>query len=224
MMEDRDRRQEEVIIAAATDTIRPLVLEYFAADSCVATVRVTLDTLSYFGIIAKPMPVQVVILNSEAVCQLKQGVTLEMLHEEMQRRTPEEEGGAWSVGLGVTSDPHNPGRHLAAWVPSFNLCLDYSLDQASRPHKGLTLSPAAFGIDPLEYLMEEHRISAGYSFRTTLRQPVPYGPAELQYQTTDDWFRGSPNWRRTSTIHPGAAGVFKEIVGKAIRQIRKNLE
>lgn len=223
-MEGKDSQSREgAIIAAATEAIRPLVLESFATDSCIATVRITLDTLSYFGILAKPMAVQVIILNSEAAQQLAHGVTFERLSEEMQRIARDEEGGPWVVGLGVALDADTPGRHLAAWIPSLNLCLDYSIDQASRPHKGLALSPIAFKIEPPERLMEDRRIPVGHVFSVTVAQTAPHGPAELQYQTTEDWFRGSPNWRRTSSIHPGSASVFKDIVGKAIRQIRESV-
>lgn len=207
--------QDVALVDAAGPIIRPLVLDWFSADSCVATTRITIDVLAYFGIVAKPLPVRAVIFNSEALLLLEQGASPEGLHEAVFARSVAEPGGPWTMGLGfgMAEDDANEGRHVIAWLPRLSMAADFSVDQASRPHKGLDLPPLAFPTPPST--MEE-----GHVFGCTVSQPAPYGPAAVEYQVTTDWFTKSPNWRRASTGTPDARSVFSSVTGEAIRRLR----
>lgn len=210
------------VIEAGRQVIRPIVLEYFTADSCVATVRITIDVLAYFGITARPAAVETLIFNGEAYSMLREGATPEEIGRAVHARSTAEIGGPWTVGLGFGDSPESTGRHMVAWVPSESLCLDFSLDQASREQKAMALGPATFRMPGPLTLEEGNALPVGHVFSGEIPQVPPHGSAHLEYRVVEDWFRGSPNWRRTSAVMSGAPATFRDITGRAIRAIREH--
>lgn len=213
------------ILEAAREIVRPTVLEYFSADSCIATTRITIDVLSYFGIAAKPLAVETLIFNAEAMERIREGVAFDDLRREVDSLSLEQIGGPWTLGLGFAKSATDAGRHMIAWIPGLALGLDFSLDQASRPHKGMKFDPAIFDMARNnQEALEDSSIPEGYVFPVEIPQDPPYGVAYLEYRVIADWFRGSPNWRRTSTIQECAKATFRDITGRAIKEIRSRVE
>lgn len=227
-----DTELQAAIVHGARDVIRPLVLEHFDPDSCVATIRIAIDALAYFGIHARPLGVQTLIFNDEATRLFHGGVSAEELHQAVWAHSEDDPEGPWTIGLGFTPTGPEPGRHMICWIPALSLACDFSLDQAARPHKGLALSPSVFPIDAPRTgesgsvgtgLPEGLELPDGFLFAHHVGQRPPRGPAYLEYRVVPDWFRASPNWRRTSSGLPGAPNVFREITGQAIRSIKERV-
>lgn len=216
-------QMEQAVLAGARQVIRPLVLEHFTAYSCVATVRITIDVLAYFGIMAKPAAAQAMIFNAEAVNLMEAGATAQQLHDAVHAFTEQQEGGPWTIGLGFgLSETNDAGGHVVTWVPSVRTVLDYSLDQASRPHKGIALGPLDIPV-PDAVASPSEPLPVGFVFSARVPQQEPYGAAYAEYRVAPDWFRSSPNWRRSSPSMASAPATFKEIAGTAIREIRHRL-
>lgn len=110
---------------------RARILERFRPDCCIASTRIAIEVLRRFGIRAKPAPCQVYIATLP-------------LFERLQKQsfTGKFQPGEHSVGIGYgVPAGTRPGfdGHLVA-VTDDSL-IDLSLDQASRPHKGIVLLP-----------------------------------------------------------------------------------
>lgn len=126
---------------------RPIILERWAADSCIASTAIGIEVLGYFGVWAHPMSVRVAAYNATAARLLGEGVDPEEV-----KRTP----GAYGVGVGFENDEHladaRPNRwpgHVAILLDEAPWLVDLSIDQASRPMHDLPVEPMAFPI-PLD--------------------------------------------------------------------------
>ncbi len=169
---------------------RARILEDFTVHSCVASSRVTVEVLRYFGIAAQPKGVTAYIQNAAYLALEDRAKT--MSEADLLA------SGAW--GVGVT-------EHVVAWVPAHDAFIDLSLDQASRPHKGLPLEPSVF---PLV---------AGYDWSA----PVGYDDVVTGLRVVvdpepdgDRYWRGHRNWRITP--------VMRAVIADTIRAARRSLE
>lgn len=229
-----DEERGWALLAAADDFVRPLVLERFDVHSCVATVRVAIDALAYFGVRAVPAPVEVMIFNDEAVEMLRhQGASLEDVGAAAWNHSVDDPEGPWTMGLGFKADPSEGGGHMGFWVPGLHAFADPSLDQVSRPRKGLALGPMYTRNLHPDGGREPGRnqktfpdvLLPGMRWSVDVDQAGGRGPAHLEYEVIgDDWFRVSPNWRRTSTTVRGGAQAFREVTGEAIRLMREAVD
>ena len=177
---------------AIVTAVREAVLGEYRQDSCIAATRVTIEVCRYFGIAARPEPVRVSAwtpaawANREALAGVPLG------------QWPPD---AWAVG--ITGGEHKPGRwngHLVAVAGEW--LLDASLDQLSRPARGLTLRAAAFtlpdGWDRTE--------------PDTMHIAESSGAVILYAPLGDDAWRRSPNWAN------GGQGI-RRVAGAAIRAL-----
>lgn len=181
-----ERRFLERVVAHT----RASVLEVFRPDSCIATTRILVDVLDYFSISVRPVAVMFRAYNALS--------TKMMIDEVPVEDWPEE---AWSVGIipgqKPTSSNNWPG-HLVALHRAY--LLDGSLDQASRPDKGLLLGPGVFKL-PDEWDRQEKLLWRREDNVTLIYEPM-----------RDVIWRRSPDWRR---------GAFKrEIVARTIEAIK----
>jgi len=130
MEKGRDMTVEE-ILKVYTRIARPIILEYFRKDSCIASTRITIEVFSRLGFKTIPFACHVRIFN---------GKFREIFEREKHWPTKEEmekwiTQGAWSIGFGYGD--HKGERyigHLVAIVENKYL-IDSSIDQAERPHK-----------------------------------------------------------------------------------------
>lgn len=133
----------ESVLLAATRAVREMILQGWSRDSCVASSKMLCEVLAGAGIEAEPVACSVLIFNEAAMRYSMEGVPMpEAVRME----------GGWSVGIGIPGTPELPGRwngHLIvrATVDGSRYLLDPSIDQASRPHAKLSLSPVATRVD-----------------------------------------------------------------------------
>jgi len=169
------------------EVVRRHILTEYRPDSCIASARAVIDVCGYFGIKAKPQPVRLMVWN-------RLGAEL------AAAKLPVDQwpAAAWSVGIEATGDYGN-GRwdgHLVA-VTGTHL-IDASLDQASRPDKGITVGPRA------------ELLPAGWPQRIV--RAAPRGAVVAWEPVEDEHYRDSPNWK------PSA--VRARVCGAAIRELR----
>jgi hypothetical protein len=167
---------------------REAVLKEFRIESCIATTRVIVNVCAYYGIAAHPMPVSVAAFSRAAWKLLGDGVPVS--------DWPREAG---SVGVGCRRLLGKPlstqwDGHLVAIAG--NYLLDGSLDQVSRPQRGLSLGPLAIGMP-----------------RDWDRVVCRADGVVIIYQPLDDLtWRRSNNWSGRKT-------EFRRITGTAIRSL-----
>lgn len=131
-----------VLLRVLVDEGRPAILTRFDRSSCLASTRIAVDYLDAFGYRAVPLSVEAILWNRQALTLYERTGSWEEVARITRGIPPEQPGGPWSVGLG-----HGEGvGHVVAWLPTERVFVDLSLDQASRPHKGLATEPVVVSV------------------------------------------------------------------------------
>lgn len=212
-MNDPDSYQRSVFDALVA--ARPILLESFDVDSCIASTRIGIAALDYFGIRARELPVQVLVINAEADAFVSSGGSQDELAAIMQASDLSTPGGPWTLMLGSTvPQPTRPGwaGHLVIAVDEVGVVIDLSADQAARPHKGLDLKPFWGRIsDPAWWDGTERRVWT--------RLPGHDGGAMLWDREPPDplGYLVSPNWGSRDR------NLIKTITGQVIRAMKTSL-
>jgi len=219
VISDTEKRAVEVVTALVR-IARPVLLEQFSRDSCIAATRIGIDVLEYFGVQAIPVPVGLMIFNGEATKLISQGLPTPEIRRLMLERSADEPGGPWSVLVGADLNrPQGWAGHLVIGVPSIRTVADLSLDQASRPHKQMDLEPTAYVIpDDAWWLGNEPR----YLMRATNPKTGDEVTVMLDAALDPEGFKRSRNWLRGIGDRVGTA-VFREVTGKIIRLMKDEL-
>lgn len=180
-------------LEAAARSARAAVLEQFRADSCIATTRVVIAVLRYLGVPARPAAVRVAAHNAAADQLARAGIAV--------RDWPAE---AYSVGV-AASGQHRPGRwdgHLVALTAS--RLIDGSLDQLSRPDRGICLpGPGVF----------QAPSGWGRPGSPAARFKRADGTIVSYQAVRDRGWRRSPDWA-------GQSALIRSVTAAAIRQLR----
>lgn len=187
---------EQEILKLINTVCRTETLRQFSVTSCVASTRVLTDVLQYFGHSSEPLPVTVVAMNEGALEQLHQGVPVEDWPQD-----------AWSVGVvgtGVSENKRWDG-HLVAIVDGKWL-VDPSLDQASRPQRGLKLDPCV--LDATSWTDKAQRAT----WRSENGIVLVY-----QQMTNPGNWRSSPDWALTK---PATRRSVRDAVARSIRLLK----
>jgi hypothetical protein len=206
-----------LLLDALTKVARPLILEVFNRDSCIASTRIAIDALASFGVVAEPMSLSVTVYNRAAAEAITQGPAVANLMNFRSALRANEGDEIWSVAIGAglsEPDPVNPtwSGHLVAVIPEYVALIDLAIDQASRPTKGLTLE--AFwlqvpheqwwtGTEPSTEFLD----SAGNVLVLDRRCPDPTG-----YLT-------SPNW----DVPEQYEADFRELTARVVSAMRSEL-
>lgn len=170
-------RADEAVKFLAT-LARPLILQTFSRDSCIASTAVACDFCEWAGVHVRPLEVEVMAWNALALEQLAADVPFEQWPAD-----------AWSVGVKQnTPDTHRKprgrpwsGAHLVAIVDRSTL-LDLSADQLSRPIYRMPVpGPVVLPWDGIEARAVNDETGVQLMYR------VPVKP--------DLSFRSSPDWR-----------------------------
>lgn len=212
-------QDELAVVAAVMKVARPVLLSVFEPRSCIASTRIGIDVLAYFGITALPISLFMVVHNAEAVQLFSDGYT----NEEVQAiyntdgHLPTSVGGPWSIGIGGEGGDGWAG-HLMVGLPQYRLLIDLSADQANRTHKNIIIDePLAFTIESADWWMGKEPFSTvmenddggrlGFVLNRSLADP--------------DGYKRSLNWRRASSKHQGR--VFEQVTGQIIRLVKDEL-
>lgn len=206
--------EQKRVLDAVTTHARPILLENFRPDSCIASTKVGIDVLAYFGLRGQPMAVSAMLFNAEAMRLLSEGTSMEDLHAMMTAIPADQSGGPWSLGLGVgAQQPGAWAGHLVIALPDYRTIVDLSADQASRPHKNMTVETFHAVIDNPDWWsgtdpLVSFETSDGATLMLDRRTPDP------------DGYRTAPNWRATGSSSPA---LYKSMTGRIIRAVKAAL-
>ena len=163
---------------------RPLILEIASARSCISSTRLAVEYLRGRNIKAEPLTVRAHVLSPAMVEKINQygglpedKATIDRWYEESDQ--------VWGIGLGMSEIPAEAGNwpgHLVALVENKYL-LDLSIDQASRPERGLLLEPFFIEV-PSDFLQ-----GGGISVAATSGAELHYWarPADKSFLQAGDW-------------------------------------
>lgn len=202
------------MVESVRQHLRPRVLVDFTSDSCVATTRIAIDVFDYFGVPASPLPVTVIILNTEATNIIESGGTVEDVAKQVWQQNAQTPGGPWTIGLGFGEEKDGAG-HVALMLPSISSVADFSIDQATRRHKNIALEPVVFPV-------ADDANPSDWEGATVQVQSPGEAAVTLMYASAEPRYRHSPNWRRVSGA-PGGREAFRSITGDVIRTVREDL-
>ena len=199
--------------------VRPAILRHFDANSCVATARVTIDVLAHFGVDAVPLPTEAHFFNAEAM-RLLRSEEPDRTEALLRASSRDAFGGPWAVSLGAADDGQDgTAGHVTVYVPRWNRVYDLSADQASRPHKGLTIGPAELAIDPdADWVQDSSKFG---SYEVSQPEKAGFRAAVAHYRVAPHrLYEQSPNWRGVSR---GSSTLIPGIVDEVSRDITDRL-
>jgi hypothetical protein len=157
------------------DASRAAVLTRFDVSSCIATTRVVIEVLAYFGIAARPWAANVKLFNDIAWKLTGDGVPLTAWPPE-----------AHSVSVDTRNGGDGIGHVVAVAGP---VLVDASIDQAARPDKGLAVGPLVLGL-PAGF---DRAVPGDVLFELDGGIRLMYGPSGSRlYTTSTNWRRGHP--------------------------------
>jgi len=97
------------LLSRYAQVARPIILEHFRLDSCIASTAITKGVLEHFGLKAVPYPCRATVYNAAFTKKLRDTRRF----PKNQQECLEWEGeGAWSVGIGFPS----PDMKTTEWV------------------------------------------------------------------------------------------------------------
>jgi hypothetical protein len=211
--------RDQAVLDALVRHARPIIREYFSADSCIASTRIGLDVLEFFGLHGQPMPVMLAVWNADALALIER-VGIDQAGPQILAQPLDQTGGPWTVGIGARPEGNDtrPGGwngHLVIGLPRHDVLVDLSVDQASRPLKNIHLQPlwTQPGADWWHGGPEVQAVTG-----------LDYGTALTYRHLTagGDGYRASPNWKRRAGTNGPA--LFRTLTGRIIRQIKNDLD
>ena len=180
-------------LSAVTRLCRAATLEVCSPDSCIASTRVLIGVLDYFGYASEPLPCTAVVWNAAGYEATDAEIPVD--------QWPPDAHSVGVVGTGAARAPKRWDGHLVAMVEDRWL-IDASLDQFSRPQKGIVTTPLV--IDAVDW-----------DDRTKMHVWRRGDGIVIGYQLMPNpgaW-RSSPDWRGER---------HQRIIGGVIRQIRRS--
>ena len=181
------------LLQPVADAAREAVLERCEPKSCIATTRVVIETLRYFGVQARPWAVNFRVFTPSAWQATLDGVPVADWPED-----------AWSAGMTAATDEQV--GHVVATAAG---CLiDASADQIGRPAKGIP--PVA----PLVFRLPDDWDPAPGRDAVLVEAEgchLVYGASGSRVYATQ-----SPNWRRDDPVN-------RACTAQAIRAVRAQL-
>lgn len=170
--------------------LRQYILRNARTDSCILSTAVGCEFLTQRGILAEPLPVQVMIFNKKFVEHAERVGRLPIGNE---LESWSKEDSSYSVAIGLGGDPL-PGKwpgHLVILAEKSYL-IDLSIDQANRPEYGMVFEPIFCKISN-SFFSEPMLFSyADCIFRYDAK------PNNLGFLSSPDWMIAS---RRQNILH-----------------------
>ena len=169
------------LIRRYVEVARPIILDDFAPNCCIAATAITLGVFRSLGIRAEPFSCRVVIFNRAFIDRSERAGRVPQTPAEVREWTGD--GLSWSLGVGWPA-PHLTGwpGHLVALVE--DALIDASIEQANRPAKGIVLPPVLAAKAPS---MNRAKIAPGGTLRTGYPQDGAAVPVAV-YSRKSEWF------------------------------------
>lgn len=193
-------KETEAVLTAFRATAKPWFRRFYSPDCCILSTRVAIEALGHFGVKAFPMTVEAFVFNRKFEQLVSKHGRFPANRAELLDWTDRQ--GGWSLGVGLGGDPEPkkwPG-HLVAIVDRAVL-IDCSLDQASRPHKGIAIPPIVDAPVTEDFI-------AG-------REPIVgrIGPLVSKYQARpmDVSYRRTPDWTEPVRLHRTLDPIVEEM-------------
>jgi hypothetical protein len=178
-------KQINKLTSVLAEHARQRILKDFKESSCISSTRVAVILLREHGIKANPFPVKVNIFNPLLSDLLATEVQINRqagFDDDPDLIRLSETPGTWSVGLGYETPRGGWPGHLVCAIDN-KLCLDLSLDQASRPHHDMLLTPTVF--ETTRGFMKGEEASVCIVNRCVVRYTADLANGE--YLTARDW-------------------------------------
>jgi hypothetical protein len=173
-------RQTERVLRRLVDIIPEQMTEAgYGRGCCILHTRIAVDVLRELDVRARPMAMRVMAGNA----------SWRGLCKQLGRYPQPDEWTAetWCLGIGYGADPRaeRPGYdgHVIA-VVNDRWGLDLTLDQASRPQKGMRFSPHFWQVSPEFLRGEEHDALSTSEGSVVVYQALP---EERGFLTAPDW-------------------------------------
>lgn len=167
------------LLQVVADAARQAVLTRFTPASCIATTRVVVGVLRYFGVAARPWAVSTHLFNPAAWELREQGIP-----------AAEWPPDAWSIG--IRGDLAGQVGHLVAVTSGWRM-VDASLDQAARPDKGLPPIPPF--VAGLPAGMDLARTDRGLVYQVGTTRLVYMASGSRDHETSPQWRKDNPGVR-----------------------------
>jgi hypothetical protein len=166
------------VLNALCDVGRPIILRYVSADSCISSCNIGVQVLRQFNIRSHPIAVKFAAFNQKAHEFLLAG------HPEWAKQ---ERDGAYGVGAGYGHGPSDDAwdGHLVLVVRGRYL-LDLSADQASRPNRGIHITPLWFILP----------VGGGFVRKIALTNEKG-GTVSYEPDPANTSWRVAPDWKRS---------------------------
>jgi hypothetical protein len=125
-------------LARITAVCRTETLHIRSERSCISSVRILTEVLDYFGHSSEPLPCTTMVFNAKGYELAEQGVPVD--------QWPPEAHSVGALGSGrLKPEVNGWDGHLVALVEDHWL-VDPSLDQFSRPERGITTVPVVLDV------------------------------------------------------------------------------
>jgi hypothetical protein len=166
---------------------RPVILDWYKNDTCIISTAIVIDFCRHFGETVYPLACRADIYN-KPMRKLIESQGKFPTDEQVDKWV--ENSGAWGVGVGYPSkegeqSPTKWPGHLIAYSGEF--LLDLSIDQASRPHKGIFLERPLLvkDKDMAEFISNKKHLPV---FRNGCVIIYRAMPEDASYTNSRDWW------------------------------------
>jgi hypothetical protein len=187
-MPSRDRVRQ--LVDRVGDELPPMMTELgYSRSTCILHTRVATTAIRHFGVRARPLACRLMVCNQAYVD----------LRTELGRPPAPDEytAEAHTVGIGYGSDGPGYDAHVVTVVED-RYVLDLTLDQASRPQRGIVLEPVYFEVSKAFLAGDENK---GLAINDAY---VVYGavPEDKGFLSVPDWTE--PMRLRSARLNPTA--------------------
>lgn len=174
-------RRDEKVIEALVKVARPIMLRgvgewRYGRDSCIAACRIGALSLHHFNVQARVIGVSYIILNAAYITQVNET-------KHVPEDASELRDDAHSLAIGVDwNDTDNMGHFALACGP--RLLVDLTIDQVSRPDRGLVFDQPLVASMPAGWQSSDERHwthTEAYSFAARAE------PQNKNFVRSRDW-------------------------------------
>lgn len=190
------------LLQVFSQVARPIILQHFKVNSCIASTLVTIKVLQHFGVAAEPFPVVAYVFNPAYIACLERGdrPSDDLTQKELIRWLDQRH--AWSIACGVPGgktgdDSVGWEGHLVTVIRHAHIFIDASIDQVNRPARKINFPPVIVANAPQGFL--DGKESVWYSIN---KSALEYKPI------INDRFTHSGDWNLPARTDP----VAKQIV------------